>query len=88
MSGLQERVRQDSSSDDDTGSYDDDGIYDNRKSWEYKALALRQIIGGTPGNMFPKNLPTLYAFSWHRYVQICKNSMVKTKESNFYQAKE
>ena len=88
MPGLQERGREDSSSNDATNSYDDHGIYDNGESWGYKALTLRQIIGGTPGGMFPNNLPTWYAFSWHGYAQICKNHMVKTKETNFYQAKK
>ena len=88
MPGLQERAREDSSSDDDTNSYSDDGIYEDEELWGYKALTLKQIIGGTPGGMFPNNIPTLYAFSWHGYANVCENPLTKNKDSDFYQAKE
>ena len=63
MSDLQDRAREDSSSNGDTDSFGDDGIYDDGEPWEYKAMTLKQIIGGTPGGMSPNNIPTLYAFS-------------------------
>ena len=85
--GLQERAREDSFSDEATNSCGKDSIYDNGKPWGYKALTLKQIIGGKPVGMFPSNIPTLYAFSLHGYAQVCKNPSVKAK-SDFYQAKE
>ena len=88
MSGLQERAREDSSSDNETSSCDDDGIYEDGESLGYKALTLKQIIGGTPGGMFPNNFPTLYAFSRYGYAKICENPVIKNKDSYFYQAKE
>ena len=60
---IRKRKIEDSSSDGDTDSCDDDEIYDNRESWGYKALTLRQIIDGPPSCMFPNNVPTLYAIS-------------------------
>ena len=79
MPGLQDRAREDLSSDIDTDSYGEDGIYDDSEPWGYKALILKQIIGGKPVGMFPSNIPTLYTFSWHGYTQVCWNPLVKTK---------
>ena len=87
MPGLQERAREDSSSNNDTDSCDEDSIYDNGEPWGDMALTLSQIISGKPGGMFPINVPILYAFSWHGYAQICKNHTVEAK-SDFYQAKK
>ena len=83
MPGLQDRAREDSSNNEDINSFGEDGIYDNVEPWEYKALALKQIIGGKPSGMFPSNIPTLYDFSWHGYAQVCKNPLIETK-SDFY----
>ena len=88
MPSLQEIAREDSSSNDEINSFNDDGIYEDGESWGYKALTLKQIIGGTPGGIFPNNIPTLYAFSWHGYAKVCENPMTETKELDFYQAKE
>ena len=46
MPDLQERAREDSSSDGDTNSFGDDGIYDDGEQWGPKELSLKQIIGG------------------------------------------
>ena len=67
MPYLQEKARENSSNDNDTDAYGEDVIYDDGESWGYKALTLSQIIGGKSSGMFPINLPTLYAFSWHGY---------------------
>ena len=83
MSGLQERARKDSSSDNDTSSCDDDRIYEDREPWVYKVLTLKQSIGGTPGEIFLNNIPTLYAFSWHRYAKVCESPMTNTRELDF-----
>ena len=88
MPGLQEGAREDFSSNDDKNSCDEDEIYDNGEPWGYKALTLSQIIGEKSGGTFPINIPTLYAFSWHRYAKICKNPKVKTPKSNIYQTKK
>ena len=48
--------REDSSSDEGTDSFGEYGIYDNGEPWGYKALTLKQIIGGKPGGMFPSQL--------------------------------
>ena len=77
--GLQVRAREDSSSDDETNSCDDDGTYEDGEPWGYKVLTWKQIIGGTPGGMFPNNIPTLYASSWYGYDKICENSVIKIK---------
>ena len=77
MPGLQERVRKDSSSNDNTDPYGDDGIYKNREPWGCKALALKQIINGTSKGIFPNNIPTLYAFSWHKNAKICVNPVIE-----------
>ena len=87
MSHLQERMKEDSSSDDDTDSYGEDGIYDDGESWGYKALTLSQIIGGNSGCLFPINHPTLYAFSLYGYVRVCGSPTAQPK-ANFYQTKE
>ena len=87
MLGLQERTREDSSRNNDTDSCGEDNIYDNEEPWGYKALTLSQIIGGKLGGLFPIKIPTLYAFSWHGYAQVCKNPTIETK-SDFYQTKE
>ena len=87
MPDLQERAREDSSSDRDTNSFGENGIYDNGEQWGPKELSLRQIIDKKSGGMFSNNVPTLYAFSWHGYAQIYKDPPAQTK-SDFYQAKE
>ena len=87
MPGLQDRAREDSSSDEDTDSYGEDGIYDDGEPWGYKALLLKQIIGEKPGCMFPSNIPILYAFNLYGYAQVCKNPLIKAKP-DLYQAKE
>ena len=79
MPSLQEKAREDLSSNDNTDSCGEGDIYDNDEPWGYKALTLSQIIGGKSGGMFPSNIPTLYTFSWHGYTQVCWNPLVKTK---------
>ena len=88
MPGLQERAKEDLFSDDETDSYDDDEIYENGEPRGYKALTLKQIIGRTPGGMFPNSIPTLYAFSWYGYAKVYENPITDTNESDFDQAKE
>ena len=73
MPGYQERAREDSFSNEDTNLFGEDGIYDDNEPWGFKALTLKQIIGGKPGGMFFNNISTLYAFSWHGYTQVGKN---------------
>ena len=63
MSGLQEKAREDSSSNSDTNSFDEDWIYDNGEPWGNKTLTLSQIIWGKFGGIFPINISTLHAFS-------------------------
>ena len=87
MPPLQERAKEDSSSDEDTKSYGDDGIYNDGESWGYKAITLKQIIGGNSGGLFPSNCLTLYAFSLHRYTQVHGKCSARPR-SDFYQAKE
>ena len=74
MPGLQERAREDSSSettkDSDTDSYGDDGMYDDGENWGYKALTLKQIIGGTHEEISFGNSPNLYAFRLHVYNKV------------------
>ena len=84
MPGLQEKARENSSIDDDTNSCDDEGIYEDREPWGYKALTLKQIIGQAAGGMFPNNVTTLYAFSWHGYSKMCKNAVIENKFPDFY----
>ena len=87
MPGLQERAREDLSNNNEIDSYDDDGIYEDRELWRYKALTLKQIIGGIPGGMFPHNIPTLYAFSWHGFATFglttTKIKLWRTKSHRF-----
>ena len=73
MPDLQERAREDSSSDSDTNSFGKDAMHDDGESWESKELSVKQIIDGKPGGMFPNNIPTLYAFSWYGYAQVGEN---------------
>ena len=83
MPGLQDRAREDSSSDEDTDSCNENEIYDNGEPWGYKPLILNQISGGKPGGMFHRNIPTLYAFRLHVYAQVCKNPSIEAT-SDFY----
>ena len=87
MPGLQERAMAELSSDRDIDSFGKEGIYDNGETWGFKELSLKQVVGGKPSGMFPSNVPTLCAFSWHGYAQVCKNPPVEAK-SDFYHAKE
>ena len=87
MLPLQERAKEDSSSDEDTKSYGDDSIYNDGKFCGYKTFTLKQIIGGDSGGLFPSNRLTLYAFSLHGYAQVHGKRSARPK-SNFYQAKE
>ena len=41
MSDVQERAREDPSSNHDTDSYGDDGIHEDREPWGYKAQTLK-----------------------------------------------
>ena len=50
---LQDRARENSSSDDETKSCDEDGIYDDGEYCGYKARTLHKIIGGD--SSFPNN---------------------------------
>ena len=49
MSRLQEKARDNSSSDNENASRDDDKIFEDRENGGYKSLILKQIIGGIPG---------------------------------------
>ena len=69
MLDLQDRAREDSFSNNDSDSIDDDGIYNDGEPWGYKAQILKQIIGGTPGGMFPNNILTLCI----QLVWVCQN---------------
>ena len=73
MPGIHERAREDSSSDEDTNSVGEDGIYDNGEPWGFMKLSLKQVIGGKPGGMFPNNISTLSAISWHGYAKVRRN---------------
>ena len=88
MPGLQDRIKENSSSDGDTNSYGNDGIYDDGEDWRYKAQTLKQIIGGKPGSMFLNNTSTLYAFSWHGYAKISVNPVIENEDTDFHQARE
>ena len=87
MPPLQERAKEDSSSDEDTKSYGEDGIYNDGESWGYKAFTLKQIIEGNSGGLFPSSCLTLYAFIPHGYAQVHGKCTYRPK-SDFYQAKE
>ena len=90
MSDLQDWAKEDAlSSDGDTNLFGDDGIYDNGEQWGPNELSLKHIIGGKPGGMFPSNISTLYAFSWHGYAQVAGNLVGNEKsKADLYQAKE
>ena len=73
MPDLQERAREDLSSDGGTNSFEKDGMYDDGEPWGSKELLMKQIINGKPSGIFPNNIPTLYVFSCDGYRQVGEN---------------
>ena len=88
MPHLQDRAREDSSSDDETKSCDEDGIYDDGEHCGYKARTLQQIIGGEDsGDRFHSNSMALFKYSMLGPAQFHLKCRAHPK-SDFHQAKE